>query len=208
MPAKTPKPAPQKEGLRMQRNGRLTRRATALRIALRDGAFCNADLQHRMQMSPHVASALITDLESAGYLERLPKTGAMPNRWKISAAGIAALTAIGQAGPELVPITEVIRSRAKQPGRMAESIQRGLSGRPGAQLVVPARAAIDASVTVHGSMAPQGEAVMRDGVRITVCPSPKHDDRYQVAPGASVWGAGFAAAGLGRDITTGRGWGG
>lgn len=34
-----------------------------------------------------------------------------------------------------------------------------------------------------------------------------HDPRYQVAPGAAVHGAGFAAAGVGRDVLTGLPWG-
>ena len=34
-----------------------------------------------------------------------------------------------------------------------------------------------------------------------------HDQRYQVPPGAQVYGAGFAAVGIGRDVITGRAWG-
>lgn len=34
-----------------------------------------------------------------------------------------------------------------------------------------------------------------------------HDPRYQCAPGERPHGAGFAAAGIGRDVTTGSAWG-
>jgi hypothetical protein len=43
--------------------------------------------------------------------------------------------------------------------------------------------------------------------KVQVCPSPDHDARYQLPPGARVYGAGFAAAGVGRDATTGKPWG-
>jgi NAD(P)-dependent dehydrogenase (short-subunit alcohol dehydrogenase family) len=42
---------------------------------------------------------------------------------------------------------------------------------------------------------------------VQVCPSPSYDARYQLPPGAQVYGAGFAAAGIGRDVTTGKAWG-
>lgn len=42
--------------------------------------------------------------------------------------------------------------------------------------------------------------------QVTRCPGFTHDPRYQVAPGERVFGAGFAAVGIGRDITTGQPW--
>lgn len=44
-------------------------------------------------------------------------------------------------------------------------------------------------------------------VKVQRVPAPTHDKRYQCAPGERPAGAGFAAAGIGRDITTGRAWG-
>lgn len=38
------------------------------------------------------------------------------------------------------------------------------------------------------------------------CTAATHDDRYQVAPGAKPFGAGFVAAGPGIDVTTGKPW--
>lgn len=43
-------------------------------------------------------------------------------------------------------------------------------------------------------------------VKVTVCPSPAYDARYQVDPSARPFGAGFSAAGIGRDPTTGKAW--
>jgi len=50
-------------------------------------------------------------------------------------------------------------------------------------------------------------AVMPPHVTLQRCPAPTHDNRYQCAPGARPFGAGFAQAGIGRDVTTGRVWG-
>lgn len=50
------------------------------------------------------------------------------------------------------------------------------------------------------------EVVIPAGVAITRGPSWTHDPRYSVAPGAQVYGAGFAAAGIGRSVETGRAW--
>jgi hypothetical protein len=44
------------------------------------------------------------------------------------------------------------------------------------------------------------------GVRVQRGPSQTHDARYQCAPGERPFGAGFAAAGIGRDVTTGQQW--
>lgn len=46
----------------------------------------------------------------------------------------------------------------------------------------------------------------RGNERRTVVPCVTHDTRYQCAPGEQPWGAGFAAAGPGIDIETGRPW--
>jgi hypothetical protein len=40
----------------------------------------------------------------------------------------------------------------------------------------------------------------------TAAEASSHDPRVQCAPGEAPFGAGFAAVGLGRDITTGRRW--
>lgn len=52
----------------------------------------------------------------------------------------------------------------------------------------------------------QTVAAMPGSATVTRCPGFTHDPRYQVAPGERVFGAGFAAVGIGRDITTGQPW--
>lgn len=42
--------------------------------------------------------------------------------------------------------------------------------------------------------------------KVTIVPPLRYDPRYQCAPGVNVYGAGFALAGPGRDIETGKGW--
>ena len=49
--------------------------------------------------------------------------------------------------------------------------------------------------------------VVPPGVRVQRWVAPTHDTRYQCAPGERPAGAGFAAAGIGRDVTTGQAWG-
>ena len=51
------------------------------------------------------------------------------------------------------------------------------------------------------------DLVVTERTRITVAPAVRHDERYQVDPATKHYGAGFSAVGLGRDVTTGRGWG-
>ncbi|MGL4573944.1 MAG: hypothetical protein ACRCV9_04055 [Burkholderiaceae bacterium] len=41
---------------------------------------------------------------------------------------------------------------------------------------------------------------------VHVLPSVRHDPRYQCAEGERVYGAGFAAVGVGRNVETGRPW--
>lgn len=45
------------------------------------------------------------------------------------------------------------------------------------------------------------------GLQVQRAKAPTHDARYQCAPDERPAGAGFAAAGIGRDITTGQAWG-
>lgn len=74
--------------------------------------------------------------------------------------------------------------------------------------LVKAKAAKSAPVTIRNPEAskPQGDIVIPEGVRITRCPSPSYDSRYQVDPKSHPFGAGFAAVGIGRSVATGGAW--
>ncbi|WP_164964277.1 hypothetical protein [Rubrivivax sp. JA1026] len=52
-----------------------------------------------------------------------------------------------------------------------------------------------------------GADVQPPGVKFTRGPTMTHDPRFQCDPTQRHYGAGFAAAGIGRDVTTGKGWG-
>lgn len=58
-------------------------------------------------------------------------------------------------------------------------------------------------IALHGITAAELE---QPAVKFTRCPSTPYDPRYQFAPGAVTFGAGFAAVGIGRDVDTGREW--
>ena len=57
-----------------------------------------------------------------------------------------------------------------------------------------------------GKVATYGE-VDYSRAKVTHGPSVAYDSRYQCDPKSSPYGAGFAAIGPGRDVTTGRAWG-
>jgi hypothetical protein len=46
----------------------------------------------------------------------------------------------------------------------------------------------------------EAAVIVPEGVKRTVCPDWTHDPRYTVAPGVQPFGAGFAAAGVGRYL--------
>lgn len=69
---------------------------------------------------------------------------------------------------------------------------------PGNMTVVPARSAAVRARNVEPTV-PPGLVVQRVNV---IC----YDKRYQVDPHDRVFGAGFAAVGIGRDVGTGRPW--
>jgi hypothetical protein len=56
------------------------------------------------------------------------------------------------------------------------------------------------TVKNHGRVSPAGEAIVPAHVKPVVCPPYTHNHRYQVAPGQVPFGAGFAAAGLGKYL--------
>lgn len=68
------------------------------------------------------------------------------------------------------------------------------------------RAGSDVPVTIKARPVHDG-AVDYSRAKITRAEAPRYDVRYQVDPAARPYGAGFAAIGPGRDVTTGQAWG-
>lgn len=53
---------------------------------------------------------------------------------------------------------------------------------------------------------PDGPVIVPKGLKVQHGPGLTYDARFQCAPGAKVYGAGFAAVGPGRDLLTGKAW--
>lgn len=72
----------------------------------------------------------------------------------------------------------------------------------------PIRSTSSAPVIVRSSSAgqPQGEVITPQGLQPVRGQAYTHDKRYQCAPGEIPFGAGFAAAGIGRSAVTGKAW--
>lgn len=66
---------------------------------------------------------------------------------------------------------------------------------------------IPAMTRTRALKAPDGPAITPRGIKVQYGPSHPYDDRYQVDPASRPFGAGFAAAKPGIDITTGKPWG-
>jgi DNA-binding MarR family transcriptional regulator len=181
--------------LYLSRKGQLTRRCLALRYVAANGPLTNGSLQARMGISSGYAGTLLCELYDLGYVQRLQKDGIEVTRWRITPEGAQALA-------------DVMARHKGEPPPLNTAPIAVVEPKPGAQLVVPRRASVEAPITVRGSMAPRGDAIIPPGVRVTICPSPAVDHRYQVAPGDRPFGAGFSACGIGRDVATGRAWGG
>ena len=98
----------------------------------------------------------------------------------------------GAAGPLLVDVGAPLRSTAAPP--RANGILL-----PGSTPVMRAKPGPKPAPRMVGARPAQPAVVQ-------VLPSQTHDARVQCAPGAQPFGAGFAAAGIGHDIQTGRPW--
>jgi hypothetical protein len=106
-----------------------------------------------------------------------------------------------RAAPVLAPIGASVR------GEPARSRGGPASWRPARQQLLAEPAGVAPPVTIKPARPAPAEPVIPPTVKVTVCPSPAPYGRYQVDPSARPFGAGFSAAGIGRDLTTGQAWG-
>ena len=100
----------------------------------------------------------------------------------------------------LVPIGAPVR------GESSRARGGPAAWRPARQQLLAEPAGVAPPVTIKPARPAPAEPVIPPTVKVTVCPSPAYDARYQVDPSARPFGAGFAAAGIGRDPTTGKAW--
>lgn len=90
----------------------------------------------------------------------------------------------------------------------SESDAQGAAWRPGTAIHLHRMTkAVDAPVTIKGhKKAEPTEAERKREPKITIAPTPKFDARFQVDPDVHHFGAGFAAAGISRNVDTGKAW--
>ena len=192
-------------GLNLRLDGQITMRARMLQMALRQGGLTNFDAQQAFRITAANVTAQFVQLEGRGLLRRLPRERGTRFRFVITEAGRIALSEAGLAQPYLPEAESPVR-RINASEKQQQALARAI-GKPGRELVVSQKPSNDAPVVIRGSNAPKGRPIFPTGGTTTTGKAAGYDPRYQCAPGERPWGAGFAAAGIGRDVTTGRGWG-
>lgn len=122
--------------------------------------------------------------------------GQYPQRWPARTAGAAPVVQRAlhiHRSPKLYAVSDLMQHVTPR------RLERTPLHLPGTHIDKP----LDADAAPAAPPAPGASARQ---VRTVHGPSWTHDPRYQCAPGEQPHGAGFAAAGVGRDITTGRAW--
>jgi hypothetical protein len=111
-------------------------------------------------------------------------------------------------GPVLVHVQKPLRSRARQPGLMAPEIvaSRKAASQAERNRVVPSKPSRPAGVVLGAPVAPMGTPVVPPHVVPSVGLASGIDPRYQCHPADRPFGAGFVAAGIGRDVDSGKEW--
>ncbi len=192
-------------GLNLRLDGKVTMRARMLQMAMRQGGLTSFDAQQAFNITAGNVSNQFFVLQDRGLLQRLPREKGERLRFVITDAGRAALAEVGLAQPYLADAESPVRRIGATPTQQA-ALARAI-GRPGHKLVVPPKPSTDAPVVIKGDNTPRGKPVFPSGGKTTVGIAAGYDPRYQCGPDERPYGAGFAAAGIWRDINTGRGWG-
>ena len=178
-----------------------THKQRILEMAKRDGGVSSADIMREIKNSLKVVSRNCPALVKAGKLHKSYRLGARA-RWFDTAARAAAWANMPpmepnewvtrgwkekpakpekpQKAPKLVAIGAKIKSKARQPSIAPPLLE-------GSRKNTPPKA-LDAPVTLKSKATDMVGAPDLSRARVIVCPSPTHDARYQVAPGAIVLG--------------------
>jgi len=158
-------------------------RVAALRLAVerRYLGITNVLLQHETKRESHHVGTVLARLTREGKLVGASVVG-HPRHWFIT-QDVADMWATSTAPlPKAAPTQRQKILLRRRPG-------------------LPAPATL--GERADGADVP---AQIPPGVQVQRCPSVAFDPRYQVDPASHPFGAGFAAAGIGRDVTTGRTW--
>lgn len=156
----------------------------------------NELVRHQDRCDMNRAASVLSAMTRRGEIHRAKVPG-LPLHW-FASAELAQRWKTATKPPE--PATPKHRQRMVKMDRLREptDAQNVAMVAPKAPPVV--RIARRADNTDAPMIVPPGLEVQR-------VDSPRHDKRYQCAPDERPMGAGFAAAGIGRDITTGQAWG-
>lgn len=168
-------------------------------MAATPNGLTNADLAQRLDIAQTNIPGRISQAQRNGHLFRAERKG-YPLHWFDTAERAAAWAAMAPLHkPELVaiPTGRAHTVMAKKKGPAALTKYAAQPTKPG----VPAPVNIPETPQVAGQATTPASVVVAKGL------SAGFDPRFQCGPGEKPFGAGFAAAGVGRSVTTGQGWG-
>jgi len=159
----------------------------------------NAALAQRLDIAQTNIPGRINQAQRNGHLFRAARPG-YPLHWFDTperAAAWAAMPPLHKPGLVAIPTGRAHTVMAKKKGPAALTKYAAYPTKPG----MPAPVHIPDTPQVSGEATVPASVVMAKGL------SAGYDPRVQCAPGEQPYGAGFAAVGVGRSITTGQGWG-
>lgn len=160
--------------------------ATAIRrLVIERGhlGITNTMLQHETRSDSNHVGTVLAKMTNAGEIHGARLEG-LPKHWFANAELAMRWLTANPPQPKPAPTPRPRELQRTAPAHRHRPANRTASARHA-----------DVPVTVPGHVQVQRVA------------APTHDIRYQCAPGERPAGAGFAAAGIGRDITTGQAWG-
>ena len=159
----------------------------------------NAALALRLDIAQTNIPGRINQAQRNGHLFRAERKG-YPLHWFDTAERAAAWAAMPPLHkPALVAIptgcAHTVMAKKKGPAALTSYAAH------------PTKPATPAPVTIADAPLVSGEVTVPASVVVAKGLSAGYDPRIQCAPGERPYGAGFAAVGIGRSVTTGQGWG-